>query len=92
MFGLTISLDFSRKLNDFIFKHSLSCMSVIVKTTFVKPFETFRYLRMPLGLKNTPRTFQRPIYQARWGLSEILILKHNATNHFKVPYSWGDPI
>lgn len=46
------------------------------KTTFVTPFGTFRYLRMPFGLKNAPGTFQRLIDQFRRGLSEVLILAY----------------
>lgn len=44
------------------------------KTVFVTPFGTFRYLRMPLVLRNGPATFQRLIDQFRRGVNNILFL------------------
>lgn len=42
-------------------------------TTFTTPFGTFRYRRMPFGLKNAPATFQRMIDRMKTGLDiEIL--------------------
>lgn len=44
------------------------------KTTFVTPFGTYRYLRMPFGLKGAPGTFQRLMDRFRRGLKDILVL------------------
>lgn len=46
------------------------------KTTFITPFGTFRYNRMPFGLKNAPATFQRLIDRYRSGLQDIVILAY----------------
>lgn len=46
------------------------------KTAFTTPFGTFRYLRMPFGLRNGPATFQRLIDQFRRGVSNILVLAY----------------
>lgn len=46
------------------------------KTAFVCPFGTYRFLRMPFGLKNAPATFQRLIDKFRSGLGETLILSY----------------
>ena len=46
------------------------------KTAFVCPFGTFRFLRMPFGLKNAPATFQRMIDRFRNGLEDILTLTY----------------
>ncbi|GFV00900.1 hypothetical protein TNCV_1387141 [Trichonephila clavipes] len=44
------------------------------KTAFVCPFGTFRYKRMPFGLRNAPATFQRLMDQFRNGLPNVYIL------------------
>ncbi|GFW03807.1 retrovirus-related Pol polyprotein from transposon 297 [Trichonephila clavipes] len=44
------------------------------KTAFVCPFGTFRYKRMPFGLRNAPTTFQRLMDQFRNGLPNVNIL------------------
>jgi hypothetical protein len=46
------------------------------KTAFVTPFETFRYIRMPFGLRNAPGTFQRLIDHFRRGLGDLLVLAY----------------
>lgn len=46
------------------------------KTAFVCPFGTYRYLRMPFGLRNAPATFQRLIDRFRNGLEDILTLTY----------------
>jgi hypothetical protein len=46
------------------------------KTAFVCPFGTFRFLRMPFGLRNAPATFQRLIDRFRSGLEDILTLTY----------------
>lgn len=46
------------------------------KTAFVTPLGTFRYLRMPFGLRNAPATFQRLIDHFRRGISEVLVLAY----------------
>ncbi|GFW33568.1 retrovirus-related Pol polyprotein from transposon opus [Trichonephila clavipes] len=42
------------------------------KTAFVCPFGTYRYLRMPYGLRNAPATFQRLMNRFCNGLEDIL--------------------
>lgn len=39
------------------------------KTCFLTCFETYRFKRMPMGLKNSPATFQRLIDRFRSGTS-----------------------
>jgi hypothetical protein len=46
------------------------------KTAFVCPFGTFRYCRMPFGLKNAPATFQRLIDNFRNSLKDVLVLSY----------------
>ncbi|GFV96294.1 retrovirus-related Pol polyprotein from transposon 17.6 [Trichonephila clavipes] len=46
------------------------------KTAFVCPFGTYRYLRMPFGLRNAPATFQRLIDKFRSGLKDVFTLSY----------------
>ncbi|GFT93693.1 retrovirus-related Pol polyprotein from transposon 17.6 [Trichonephila clavipes] len=46
------------------------------KTIFVCPFGTYRYLRMPYGLRNAPATFQRLMNRFCNGLEDILALPY----------------
>lgn len=46
------------------------------KTAFITPFGTFRYTKMPFGLRNAPSTFQRLIDRFRSGLQNISILAY----------------
>ncbi|GBN70153.1 hypothetical protein AVEN_90052-1 [Araneus ventricosus] len=46
------------------------------KTAFVCPFGTFRFLRMPFGLKTSPATFQRLIDKFHSGLKDMLVLSY----------------
>ncbi|UYV63245.1 hypothetical protein LAZ67_2003535 [Cordylochernes scorpioides] len=46
------------------------------KTAFTCPFGTYRYLRMPFGLRNAPSTFQRLIDRFRGGLGHVLVLSY----------------
>ncbi|GFV46321.1 retrovirus-related Pol polyprotein from transposon 297 [Trichonephila clavipes] len=46
------------------------------KTAFVCPFGTYRFLRMPYGLRNAPATFQRPMNRFCNGLEDILALPY----------------
>ncbi|GFX17828.1 retrovirus-related Pol polyprotein from transposon 17.6 [Trichonephila clavipes] len=46
------------------------------KTTFVCPFGTYRFLRMPYGLRNAPATFQRLMNRFCNGLEDILALPY----------------
>lgn len=62
------------------------------KTAFVTPFGTYRFLRMPFGLKNAPATFQRLIDRFRSGsslkdvtvltyLDDILVISESYARH-----------
>ncbi|GFX71261.1 hypothetical protein TNCV_3410311 [Trichonephila clavipes] len=44
------------------------------KTAFICPLGTYRYLRMPFGLRNAPTTFQRLIDKFRSGLKDVFAL------------------
>ncbi|GFT69061.1 retrovirus-related Pol polyprotein from transposon 17.6 [Trichonephila clavipes] len=46
------------------------------KTAFVCPFETYRYLSMPFGLRNAPATFERLIDKFRSGLKDVFALSY----------------
>lgn len=46
------------------------------KTAFVCPFGTFRYLRMPFGLRNAPAEFQRMIDKFINGLKNVFALSY----------------
>ncbi|GFT17099.1 hypothetical protein TNCV_4738271 [Trichonephila clavipes] len=46
------------------------------KTAFVCPFGTYRFLRMPYGLRNAPATFQRLMNRFCNGLEDILALPY----------------
>ncbi|GFX08221.1 retrovirus-related Pol polyprotein from transposon 17.6 [Trichonephila clavipes] len=46
------------------------------KTAFVRPFGTYRFLRMPYGLRNAPATFQRLMNRFCNGLEDILALPY----------------
>ncbi|GFV49396.1 retrovirus-related Pol polyprotein from transposon 17.6 [Trichonephila clavipes] len=48
------------------------------KTAFVCPFGTYRFLRMPYGLRNAPATFQRLMNRFCNGLEDILTLPYLA--------------
>ncbi|GFW34303.1 retrovirus-related Pol polyprotein from transposon 297 [Trichonephila clavipes] len=56
-------------------------------TTFVCPFGTYRFKRMPFGLKNAPATFQRLMDIFRRGLpvlayiDDIIIMSHTFEQH-----------
>lgn len=46
------------------------------KTAFVCPFGSYRFRKMPFGLKNAPATFQRLIDNFRNSLKNILVLSY----------------
>ncbi|GFW43492.1 hypothetical protein TNCV_4768451 [Trichonephila clavipes] len=49
------------------------------KTAFVCPFGTWRYLRMPFGLRNAPATFQRLIDKFPNGLKDVFALSSSSS-------------
>ena len=62
------------------------------KTAFVTPFGTYRFKRMPFGLKNSPATFQRLIDRFRSGstlggktilgyLDDLLVISEDLESH-----------
>ncbi|KAG6438941.1 hypothetical protein O3G_MSEX000349, partial [Manduca sexta] len=64
------------------------------KTAFVTPFGTYRFTRMPFGLKNAPSTFQRLIDRFRSGaslqgvvllayLDDLLIISEDFSSHLE---------
>ncbi|GBN33923.1 Retrovirus-related Pol polyprotein from transposon opus, partial [Araneus ventricosus] len=46
------------------------------KTAFICPFGTYKYLRMPFGLRNAPATFQRLVDKFRAGLKNVFALSY----------------
>ncbi|GBN09022.1 Transposon Tf2-6 polyprotein [Araneus ventricosus] len=46
------------------------------KTAFIYPFGTYKFLRMPFGLRNAPATFQRLIDKFRSGLKDVFALSY----------------
>ena len=60
------------------------------KTSFTSHFGTFRYTRMPFGLKNAPATFQRALdinlFGARWQiclvyLDDVIVFSQDLEQH-----------
>jgi hypothetical protein len=50
------------------YNHVLVAKEDIEKTTFITPWETYAYARMPFGLKNVGATFQKAMDHAFNGL------------------------
>ncbi|KAJ8712243.1 hypothetical protein PYW07_005085 [Mythimna separata] len=46
------------------------------KTSFITPFGTLQFRRMPFGLRNAPSTFQRLIDRFRSGLKDVCVLAY----------------
>ncbi|GBM53790.1 Retrovirus-related Pol polyprotein from transposon opus [Araneus ventricosus] len=44
------------------------------KAAFICPFGTYKYLRMPFGLRNAPATFQSLIDKFRAGLKNVCLI------------------
>lgn len=46
------------------------------KTCFITPFGTYRFVRMPMGLKNAPMTFSRLMDKFRLGLGDRAVFAY----------------
>lgn len=46
------------------------------KTSFITPFGTYRYIRMPFGLSTAPSTFQKLMDRFKSGIPEVLLLAY----------------
>jgi len=62
------------------------------KTTFTSYMGTFRYVRMPFGLRNAPATFQRALdiilSRVRWQtcliyLDDVIVFSHTVAEHLR---------